>query len=421
MRIVIAGAGVGGLTCALSLHAAGFTDICVYEAARELHEVGVGINLPPHAVRELSELGLAEALDDVGVRTTRLSYYDPAGQLIWPEPRGLEAGYRWPQYSIHRGKLQKLLVDAVRKRLGAKALVTGKRVLQRATRPDGRMNIQVSDVATSNVVADTAHVLIAADGIRSGLRAHFYGAATPLATNGWIMYRGATPRAPFLGGNTMCIVGDETVRVVVYPIGDNLINWLYVRPDDSGNAHELGNWNVEINPADIASHIRNWSFDWLDIYRLVRDSPSAYAYPMADIDPLPRWVFGNCALLGDAAHAMYPFGSNGASQAILDARVLAHHLAIAADIPSALNAYEAQRREPTAQVQLANRRQAGEVMAKVSNLARNNARQQAADELHAIEQRYKQTAGFDIETLNTRPTYSMPPGHVPPVLASLGV
>src|SRR5690606_30638089 len=162
---------------------------------------------------------------------------------------------------------------------------------------------------------------------------------------GWIMYRGATQAAPYLTGTTMCIVGDETLRVVVYPIGDGLINWLLVRPNDMATEkEELGIWNVEIDPAHAASFIDSWRFDWLDIYKIVRDSPRAYAYPMADIDPLPQWAFDNCVLLGDAAHAMYPFGSNGASQAILDARVLAYELAVQPDATSAFRAYEAKRR-----------------------------------------------------------------------------
>lgn len=407
MPIAIIGAGVGGLTAALSLHAAGQGDILLLEAAREIRDVGVGINLPPHAVRELSELGLGDTLEKVGVPTKELAYYDPRGQLIWAEPRGLDAGYRWPQYSIHRGTLQRLLVDAVRERLGSSAI----RVAQRVTGINTAGNkavIAATDLIEDRPVSYTAGVAICADGIRSPSRDSLYGAVTPLASNGWVMYRGVTRAGPFLSGRSMVIIGDETQRVVVYPIADGVINWLLVRPKDTTCAEtELGNWNLPVSTSVIAEFVRDYRFDWLDVHQLVSSSSESYEYPMADINPLPRWVFGRCALLGDAAHAMYPFGSNGASQAILDARVLAYELATGASVEDALRAYDAQRRPVASEVQLANRRQAGDVMARVSALARNGAHGDAATELQDVERRYKQLAGFDVDALNTRKSWSV--------------
>jgi 2-polyprenyl-6-methoxyphenol hydroxylase-like FAD-dependent oxidoreductase len=408
MSIVIVGAGIGGLTAALSLHAAGRSDVVVLEAAREIRDIGVGINLPPHAVRELSELGLGDALHRLGVLTRELSYYDPAGRLIWAEPRGLAAGYRWPQYSIHRGALQRLLADAVSERLGAAAIRTGQRVTGvDAIRGDG-VTLEVTDQDTGSVTSQAADVVIAADGIRSSVRNSLYGAAIPLASNGWVMYRGATRAAPFLSGGSMVIIGDETQRVVVYPIAEGVLNWLLVRPkDEAGAETERGNWNLPVAIDTVASFVRDYRFDWLDVHDLVASATEAYEYPMADIDPLPQWVFGRCVLLGDAAHAMYPFGSNGASQAILDARVLAFELATAANADDALRAYDAQRRPVASEVQLANRRQAGDVMARVSALARRGAHGDAATELQDIERRYKQLAGFDVEALNHRKSWSV--------------
>ena len=404
LRILIVGAGVGGLTAALSLHAAGFSRVTLLEAARDIRELGVGLNLPPHAVRELTELGLGDALRRDGVETAELAYHDRRGELIWAEPRGLAAGYRWPQYSIHRGRLQRLLVDAVRERLGPQALLAG----QRACAVDQDSGVPVR-VRTEGGRSFDADVCVIADGIRSVLRDSLHGAPVPLATNGWVMYRGATEAADFLSGRSMVIVGDETQRIVVYPIAPGLQNWLLVRPASEGPAGELGNWNLPVAPARAASFVHDWRFDWLDMPALVGRAAQAYEYPMADIDPLPRWRFGRCVLLGDAAHAMYPFGSNGASQAILDARVLAFELWTRADdIDQALSVYESGRRETTASVQLANRRQAGDVMKRVSELARRAAHLAAADELKAVEQRYKLLAGFDVDTLNSRASLSVP-------------
>lgn len=405
-RITIAGAGVGGLTAALSLHAAGYDDVVLLEAAREIRDVGVGINLPPHAVRELSELGLEEELARSGLPTKELAYYDPAGQLIWAEPRGRDAGYRWPQYSIHRGQLQRILVEAVRKRLGPSAIKTGQRVLRVLQESAGQVCIEAADQFSGQSVSYFADVVVAADGIRSATRDSLSGAVTPLASNGWVMYRGTTRAEPFLNGATMIILGDERQRIVVYPIAPGLLNWLLVRPRDDGATAELGNWNVSVSPERVASFAEHYRFDWLDIHRLVGAASEAYEYPMADIDPLPRWVFGRCALLGDAAHAMYPFGSNGASQAILDARVFAYELATASAIDAALNGYEARRRPVASGVQLANRRQAGDVMAKVSAMARRGSHEDAASELQDAERSYRQLAGFDVEELNNRKSWS---------------
>lgn len=407
MPIAIVGAGIGGLTTALSLHAAGREDVVVLEAAREIRDVGVGINLPPHAVRELSELGLGDALARAGVPTKELAYYDRTGQLIWAEPRGLDAGYKWPQYSIHRGTLQRLLVDAVTQRLGPSVIKIGQRVTG-ITIEHGHAVIDATDLETERPVTHTADLVVAADGIRSPLRDSLYGAVTPLASNGWVMYRGTTKAAPFLTGRSMVIIGDETLRVVVYPIAPGLINWLLVRPkDNAAEDIELGNWNMPVAPSVVASFVQDQRFDWLDVHNLIASSTDAYEYPMADIDPLPRWVFGRCALLGDSAHAMYPFGSNGASQAILDARVLAYEIATSPTIDGALRAYETYRRPIATEVQLANRRQAGDVMAKVSAMARRGAHGDAASELQEAERRYKQLAGFDVDALNTRKSWSV--------------
>ena len=408
MSIVIAGGGIGGLAAALSLHAAGLREMQVLEAATEIRQVGVGVNLPPHAVRELTELGLGEALAQHGIPTSELSYYDRRGKLIWAEPRGLGAGYRWPQYSIHRGRLQQILFDAVVARMGEAVVRTGQRVSGFAPMPDGA-RVQVTDRSGASPATDRtieADLLIGADGIRSTVRQSADPTVGALATNGWMMYRGTTRSGPFLSGSSMVIIGDEHLRVVVYPIEPGVNNWLLVRPG-AGAGDELGNWNRKVEPRAIAQCVADWTFDWLDVPALVAGSDIAWEYPMADFDPLSRWVFGRAALLGDAAHAMYPFGSNGASQAILDARVLAWQLATQPDIDAALAAYQAERLPVASAVQLANRRQANDVMARVSAMVRQEAHAGAQAELKEVEARYKRLAGFDAETLNARASWSV--------------
>lgn len=409
MKIVIAGAGIGGLTAALSLHAAGMSDITVLEAAREIQQVGVGINLPPHAVRELQELGLSEALAQVGLLTDELAYYDTTGTLIWAEKRGLNAGYLWPQYSIHRGKLQQILLDATRNRLGKHAVLTGQRVEAVESSVD-HVRIRITDIQTGVNSEQTAALLIGADGIRSAVRTALYGdKKIRLATNGWTMYRGTSRTTPFLTGRSMVIVGDENQRCVAYPIDENTVNWIVARPSlkEGNTTVELGNWNKPFGPDIIAKYLEDWSFEWLDIPEMVRASEIAYEYPMADIDPLPQWTFGRVTLLGDAAHAMYPFGSNGSSQAILDARILAYELARHTDLDEALSIYENQRRPMVSAVQLANRSQASDVMARVSAMARARDHGNAAAELMQVEEKYKHLAGFDVETLNTRASWNI--------------
>ena len=428
MSILIAGGGIGGLAAALSLHAAGLHEVQVLEAATEIRQVGVGVNLPPHAVRELTELGLGEALAQHGIPTSELSYYDRRGKLIWAEPRGLGAGYRWPQYSIHRGRLQQILFDAVVARMGETVVRTGQRVSGFVPMAAG-VRVQVADRSGAIPATDRtieADLLIGADGIRSAVRQSAAPALGALATNGWMMYRGTTRSGRFLSGSSMVIIGDEHLRVVVYPIEPGVNNWLLVRPAECGTDQggtdqggtdggatgqgataELGNWNRSVEPRAIAQCVQDWTFDWLDVPAMVAGSDIAWEYPMADFDPLSQWVFGRAALLGDAAHAMYPFGSNGASQAILDARVLAWQLATQPEIDTALTAYQAERLPVASAVQLANRRQANDVMAKVSAMVRQDAHAGAQAELKEVEARYKRLAGFDAETLNARASWSV--------------
>ena len=429
LKIVIAGAGIGGLVTALSLHQAGFRDIAVYERASELRPLGVGINVLPHAVRELTELGLAEQLESIGVKPSRLSYFNRFGQLIWSEPRGIDAGYTWPQLSVHRGEFQMLLAAEVGRRLGPGAIRLDHRLV-------GVEHGAVQDRArfersNGEIVEVDADAVIGADGINSALRAQEYPDDGRPVWNGLILWRGTATIPSYLDGRTMIMAGDGEQKFVAYPLsspddepGRTRINFIAERRAPEGTT-ELADWNLPIDPAPIARLFSEWSFDWLDVPGAIDVSDEILEYPMIDRNPLPRWRFGSSTLLGDAAHAMYPNGSNGASQAILDARTLAFHLAnaiaglpVGADaettapvIRSALDAYETDRRPVTARL-LEMTRQLGPE--RVMQIAYDRAPQGftdiaeviPADELAKIAEDYKRTAGFHPAALNQRASLS---------------
>lgn len=362
MTTIIAGAGVGGLTTALMLHQRGVPCV-VYEVAREVREVGVGINVLPHAIRELDGLGLLPALDAVGVRTRELRYLTRLGQEVWSELRGMDAGHAVPQYSIHRGRLQKVLHDAVIARLGAGAVRTGRR-LAGFVQDEGGVTVHFTD-SVEGGAGETLRgsALICADGIHSVGRRAFYPDEGAPSWNGVVMWRGAADWPIWLDGRTVIIGGGMAGKFVLYPIappvGDRqLMNWVVnVRTKDPAiSPPPPDNWSRPATLAQVLPYALRFTVPGFDIAGLVRATPNIYEYPMADRDPLPRWSFGRVTLLGDAAHPMYPVGSNGASQAILDARSLADALRGAEHPRAALAIYEADRLPKTAEVVTLNRK-----------------------------------------------------------------
>lgn len=412
MHITIAGGGIGGLVTALALHEAGMS-VRVFESVAGLQPLGVGINLLPHAVRELTRLGLQPQLEAVAIPTADLSYYNKFGQLIWTEPRGQAAGYAWPQYSIHRGRLQMLLLDEAITRLGADRVRTGCHSAG-FWEEDGRVRARFVNRDTGETVAEEwADALIGADGIHSVVRRTFYPNEGAPQWSGRMLWRGVSEAAPFLTGRSMVMIGHADQKFVAYPIapaltrqGRSLVNWiaeLTVRTDIMPVRQD---WNRKADPATFAPPFANWQFDWLNVPDLIDTASAVYAYPMVDRNPLPRWTFGRVTLLGDAAHPMYPIGSNGASQAILDARALTDALLSSPDdIPAALQAYETARLGPTAQIVLMNRQNGPEQVMQLAEERAPNGFQQVEeviprDELEAIARRYKQVAGFDHERLN---------------------
>jgi len=432
-RVLIAGAGIGGLTSALSLAELGF-DVEVFESTPELKPLGVGINLLPHAVRELYELGLSGPLERLGVMTSELSYFNKYGQPIWSEPRGLAAGYRWPQISIHRGELQMLLLRTAQERLGAGRVHLGQRLVSAEHTPHG---VRARFVTQAPQPADPAHepqrgqefeveadLLIGADGIHSQLRAQLHPNEGPPRWNHAIMWRGVTEGEAFLSGRTMIMAGHSAQKFVCYPIEHRgskraLINWvaeLRLTPEELAERGGLNwSWNRRAELEEFLPSFEPWRFEWLNVPELIRGAQAVYVYPMVDREPLDHWGERRCTLLGDAAHPMHPVGSNGASQAILDARVLAGCLRRAGeasepgDIDAALRTYEGVRRPLTSAIILANRVQGPELCMTLAEerAPRGFARVDdviAHSELEAIALKYKRVAGFSIDELNQRPS-----------------
>ncbi|MCD0495717.1 flavin-dependent oxidoreductase [Achromobacter sp. MY14] len=409
MQIVIAGAGIGGLTLALMLHRRGI-DCRVYESAQELRPLGVGINLLPHAVSELEQLGLMPGLAERAIETSQLHYYNKLGQPIWREPRGLQAGYPLPQFSVHRGEFQMMLAQAVRERLGEGAIVTGM-VLESAEQDASGATAVFRRRADGTAHRVRGDILVGADGIHSALRRQLHPVGDEPRFSGRMLWRAVTEAPPYLDGRSMFMAGHQDQKFVCYPIsepmrrqGRSLINWIAELsvPDAELPATD---WNRQVDKSVFADRFADWRWDWIDIPAIIDGAEAIYEFPLVDRDPLPRWTRGRVTLLGDAAHPMYPIGSNGSAQAILDARCLSDGLAQAVGgsartLDIALLEYEAERLPRTAGIVLRNRLNGPE---QVMQMAEERAPQGFADihdvitqqELAAVSLRYKQLAGFD--------------------------
>ncbi len=411
--VLVVGAGIGGLVTALSLHAAGI-GVQVVESVPELLPLGVGINLLPHAVRELDELGLLPPIEAAGIACAELAYFTKRGERIWAEPRGRTAGYRWPQVSIHRGTLQQALFAAARERLGDARIHLGHHLQSFACTSDG-VQAQIIDRDTGAARGTwLAPALVAADGIHSTVRRTLHPDEGGPKWNGAVMWRGVVDAAPFLDGRTMIMAGHTRQKFVCYPIreladGRQRINFIAELRYDATALTEREDWNRPGTLADFLPRFEGWSFDWLDVPALIRAAPQTWVYPMVDRDPLPHWRSGRVTLLGDAAHPLSPSGSNGASQAIPDARVLTGCMLRHGITEQALQAYEDVRREATTKIVLANRGQGPEAaMQLVEDRAPEGFAHLhdvvSAAELAEIADGYKRIAGFAIADLNERPS-----------------
>ena len=397
--VLIVGGGIGGLTLALELSRRGI-GCRVFESAPEIKAVGVGVNLLPHAMRVFAELGLQPALERVAVETKEAAFFNRFGQLIYREPLGRRAGYEWPQLSIHRGDLQMILLEAFKQRIGADRLHLAAHC-ESAEQDEKEVVLKFRDGTSAR-----GAVAIACDGIHSVIRKQLYPAEGPPRYSGINMWRGVTRWMPVLSGASMVRAGWlKTGKLVHYPIRNNidaqghqLVNWLWEieTPD-----YKAWDWNRPARVEDFIAGVRNWQFSWLDVPAFFRAAEVVLEYPMVDKDPLPAWTFGRLTLLGDAAHPMYPRGSNGAGQAILDARTLSACLGESSDPVKALKDYEAKRLGPTSSVVLENRRNPPDaILREIYERTGDRPFDRidsviAADELKALSDRYKQVAGYD--------------------------
>jgi 5-methylphenazine-1-carboxylate 1-monooxygenase len=406
--ILIVGAGIGGLSAALCLHRAGFA-VEIYESVPTIKPLGVGINILPHAIQVLEQLGLLDELLARGIATSELCYFNKFGQLIWQEPRGLAAGLPSPQISIHRGQLQLLLLQTVKERLG-EVVHTGAKVTAVDTEGTQAVLTYADPQGREHTVVGAA--VVAADGIHSSIRAQYYPDEGMPKWNGAILWRGLTRTEQFLTGRSMFMAGHQAQKFVAYPVdpaayaaGQSMTNWIAELRYPPENLAEREDWNRRGDFEVFAPAFASWRFPWLDIPGLIARADHCYEFPMVDRDPVPQWTFGRVTLLGDAAHPMYPIGSNGASQAILDARTLAQTLTESgADVEAALHSYDQQRRPATAAIVHANR---GNGPEQVMQLAQERAPLGFTDindviplaEREQIAAHYKQVAGFSKEAL----------------------
>ena len=403
MDVLIIGGGIGGLTLGLSLHQAGI-GCRVFEAAPGIKPLGVGVNLLPHGMRELTELGLQEKLAAVAVETQELCFFNRYGQFIYKEPRGRFAGYEWPQLSIHRADLHQVLLDETRQRLGADSVALGKKCV--AVSDDARVTFEDGSSATGSVV-------VGCDGIHSVVRKHLFPEEGPPAYHGINMWRGVTRMKPFLGGASMAVAGWlEVGKMVIYPIrgerdasGRQLVNWV---AEIQSPRNVMQDWNLGGKIDDFYPTFKDWRFDWLDCAAIIRGAEQVLEYPMVDRDPLPYWTRGRVTLLGDAAHPMYPRGSNGAGQAILDARTLTGCLARNREPETALKEYERLRLKAVNDLVLMNRANPPDaILREVWKRSGDRPFARIEDvidtaEMAALSENYKRVAGFEREALSRR-------------------
>lgn len=401
MKIIIAGAGIGGLTAALALHAKGI-EVAVCERAPEILHLGVGLTLLPHAIAVADRLGLVDALAQVSTETNQMHFRTRRGETVWHEPRGRAAGHKVPQFTIHRAALHKVLLDALAERAPG-ALQLGARLVSAAEQDDGvTASFERPDGSRFQLTGDG---LIGADGLRSELRRQFFPDEGPPVWSGRMLWRGSVDWPPFMGGDAVVISGGTNSKLIVYPIGPGrtpghqLMNWAVIwrtgNPGDPVPAAEV--WNGEAQLSDIAHLLPEFTFPEVDLAAMVAATPVFWKFPMSDRDPLPHWSRGRMTLLGDAAHPMFPFGANGAAQAMIDGAAIADALAADPNVTRAFAAYEDTRRAPANTVVELNRQGGPE---RIIDIAEARAQDGALDVVFPMEERrqilqdYAKVAGF---------------------------
>ena len=405
-KVAIVGGGIAGLALALGLHRHGIS-AQVYEAAPEIAEIGVGITLLPHGMREIALLGLADQMLAAGIENRESAFFNRFGQKLFSEARGKYAGYAQPEVGIHRGRLHGILLSAVRERLGVDAVACNHQFVG-LDQTDSGVTLHFKTTSDGSPrVPVTADVVIACDGVNSAVRRIFYPGES-VAFTGINTWRGVTRRKPILDGRTYMRIGSiKTGKIVIYPIvdnidgsGDQLINWIAEIETDRNNRND---WNQKGNREDFLPIYESFKFDWLDVGQLIRDADSVLEYPMVDKDPVDRWTFGRVTFAGDAAHPMYPRGSNGSAQALIDVRTLADLLATSDDPRAAFAVYEAERRPATAEIVRTNRVSPPDIInLKVEELVGDRPFDSLDDyvsqaELRGLSDQYKRVAGFSMQ------------------------
>jgi len=416
LPVVVAGAGIGGLSVALTLHQIGIPCV-VFESVADIKPLGVGINIQPNAVRELYELDFGPAaLDAIGVQTLEWALVGLNGNDVYSEPRGFGAGYHWPQYSVHRGKLQMLMYHAALERLGPDAIRTGWKVSGYHNDADDKGVTVLLESRNGERAEIKGSVLVAADGLHSAVRQQMHPGQPPIQWGGAIMWRGVTRGMPIRTGASFVGLGTHRHRVVFYPIsapdphtGLADINWIAEITVDNSTGWPVGDWNKKVKHVDFLHHFEQWNYPWIDIPAMLLGASEVFEYPMIDRDPVPTWRDGNVVLLGDAAHVMYPTGSNGASQAIIDARVLGAALLQHGVTTKALQDYDERLCPEISPLILRNRgagpfgllnlldERCGSVFDDIEKVIPKAERDE-------FMHRYKVAAGFAAEKLNTAPS-----------------
>ena len=411
MTVLIAGGGIAGMSLALTCHQVG-VPFKVFEAVAQIRPLGVGINLQPSAVRELVDLGLESRLDSIGVKTRDYGMYTRRGLHIYTEPRGTWAGYQWPQYSVHRGLLHMLLYQQVLERAGSDAVACGWAATGFANE-DGCAVLHLRN-AQGRTRTERGSLLIGADGIHSAIRKQVAPGEGEPKWGGAMLWRGTTRARPFKTGASMVMIGHSGLRFVSYPIsepdaqGVATINWIANLQYDPNQHWNKEDWNREARLEDFLPRFEGMRFDWLDVPALIRGADKVYEYPMVDRDPLQRWTYGRVSLMGDAAHAAYPVGSNGAGSALIDARKLGRAFVDHGVSPQALQAYEDQMRPITSKVVLTNRVAGPDQILDVVQARCDGWFERIEDVISQLElaehaARYKAIAGFAIDATNAAP------------------
>jgi 2-polyprenyl-6-methoxyphenol hydroxylase-like FAD-dependent oxidoreductase len=406
MDIIIIGGGIAGLTLALATHASGAAArIRIFEAAPDIRALGVGINLGPHAIKELSAVGLLDDLVAVSCQPQDYAFFTRHGQLVYREPWGMAAGHQWPHISILRSELHRVLLEAVHARLGRDSVMLGRRCVG-FEQDETRVVARFVDAAGATLAPQSGDALIACDGIHSVVRAQFFPDEGPFVYRGTNLWRGVTRRQPFLTGRSIARIGARHSTLITYPIrndidadGNQLVNWV---AEIEREVAVPVDWSKPGKLEDFFPVYQDWHFDWLDVAEMIRNAEQILSYPMVDRDPLERWTFGRVTVMGDAAHPMYPQGGNGGAQAIIDAATLGRLLKSEPDPVAALKAYEAQRLPATGRIVLQNRSAPPNVIVDTVEQRIGDRRFDkledviSQDELRAIFERYQKVAGYHV-------------------------